>query len=840
MKRLNICRTDTILCGLLAIIVHSRPDMTIGEKRQDATLAQSGWPTWVRRLLNGNGSYRIVNPFSVVKHALHLLISGLRKRTRSVVDKRILVSGGWLIVILLTGFGGPAWSQCFAGGYSNKYEVTANNVYGATDVAMGDFNKDGRPDMAIGRPNEHLLSVVYGQAAGGFSAPNNIKVGNTPNAVAVGDFNGDGKPDLVVANAGSENVRVLLNNSVVGFSLGYSVDTPLGFSPASLAVGDFNGDGKDDLVVTNPAADQVSVLLGTDFGDFLSPNAYAVGDSPWSVAVGDFNGDGKPDLAVANFGAGKGTGSVSILISKGILGFGSAFTIYVGDNPEDLAVGDFNVDGKLDLAVTNRSPGNVMVLLNNGVGTFISSINYAVGYGPNALAVGDINGDGKPDLSVANNFSNSVSVLLNTGSGAFAPATNYGTGVNSAPVDVAISDVNSDGKPDVVVVLPSLTRVKVMLQHICLNTHPFKVINMPTLKATLGQPFNYTIPSGYFSDTETPDKLTYLITNLPAGLVFTAPATISGTPLGKAGQFSANIKVTDPEGFALTTGINFLITNAEANNQAPTVNKAIPDQLSTQGQDFIYIIAANTFTDAETPNNLTLSVTGLPAGLAFTAPATIRGTPSTLLNSPFQITVTATDPRGLSVSTTFLLVVQAQPLLLLAPLYNCQTGALTFQTTGGDGSKIEYMALNKTGWISNPNQILDRVLLTAAYANPLTLKARQSGQEVTYSFDIRVACPADTRGRLTAEAPSPEVILLVLAYPNPVQEDFTVAIEGAGGQVVRLWLVDGQGRTLVDRQINVVQTQHREPMSIGQHEPGMYLLRVSTAGQARTLKVLQR
>ena len=865
MKKLTICRIATILCGLLTIAIYSMPDMTTGhlpnskligvalgllsaifgtqwvgyQKRQDVFLTQPGSPNRIGRLLDSNVLRSILDPFSVVKR----VTSGTQKRSRSVVGKPILVSCGWVVGLLLSGLGSPARGQCFTL-YNSPYAVSAKDVYGATDVAMGDFNQDGRPDMAIVRSSQHLLSVVYGQAFGGFSAPVDIKVGNSPNAVVVGDFNSDGKPDLAVVNEGSKDVRVLLNNGLVGFSLLLSVATPLGFAPLSLAVSDLNGDGRADLVITNPADDQVVTLLGTDTGDFLPPNAYAVGDSPWSVAMGDFNGDGKPDMVVTNYGLGNSTtGSVSMLMNKGILGFYPATTFYVGATPEGIAVGDFNEDGKLDLAVTNRSPGNVVVCLNNGVGTFISYTNYPVGYQPSRVAVGDLNNDGKLDLVVSNYSSHSISRLLNTGGGSFGLATNYSTGVSSAPCDVAISDINSDGKLDIVVAEQSSTWVHVMLQHICPNTGPFKVTYMPTLQAFLGQPFSYTIPDGYFSDAETPDKLTYLITNLPAGLVFTAPATISGTPSGKTGQFSAWIKVYDPQTLILNaplmTNVNFLISNA-ANNQAPTVNKVLPDQIATLDQPFICLIPDITFTDAQTPNDLTLAVTGLPAGLVFTAPNTIRGTPSTLRDSPFQVTVTATNLRELSVSTTFMLVVQAQPLLLIAPLYNCQTGAFTFQTTGGDGSRIEYMSLNNTGWTSNPNQIIDRVLRAAAMANPLTLKARQRGQEVVYSWDIRIACPAGARSRLAAETSEPEVVLQAEIYPNPVEEDFTVAIDGASGQAVRLWLVDGQGRTIEDRQIRVDESQHKESMSLDQREPGLYLLRVSTTGQTKTLKVLKQ
>ena len=144
---------------------------------------------------------------------------------------------------------------------------------------------------------------------------------------------------------------------------------------------------------------------------FLAPLAFDTGSSPWSVAVGDFNGDGKPDLAVANEGdLGVGDyGNVSILLGNGDGTFQSAHNIVAGKNPVSIVVGDFNGDGRLDIAVANNGiniqggwlPGNVSVLLGNGDGTFQDHVDYPTGSGPVSVATGDFNGDGKLDLAVA-------------------------------------------------------------------------------------------------------------------------------------------------------------------------------------------------------------------------------------------------------------------------------------------------------------------------------------------------------------------------------------------------------------------------------------------------------
>src|SRR3989442_1265970 len=138
-----------------------------------------------------------------------------------------------------------------------------------------------------------------------FAATGTFSAGSQPVSVAVADFNGAGKPDLAVANRTSANVSVLLGNGNGTFQAAVNYD--VGVDPLSVAVGDFNGDGKPDLAVANAALfddpPSVSVLLGSTNGTFQAAVNYAAGASPRSVAVGDFNGDGKADLAVGNYGS---------------------------------------------------------------------------------------------------------------------------------------------------------------------------------------------------------------------------------------------------------------------------------------------------------------------------------------------------------------------------------------------------------------------------------------------------------------------------------------------------------------------------------------------------------
>jgi len=279
-------------------------------------------------------------------------------------------------------------------------------------------------------------------------SPSGYAAGTAPGFVAVGDFNGDGKLDMVVANSSSNNVSILLGNGDGTFQA--AVNYSVGTDPDFVAVGDFNGDGKLDLAVANANSNNVSILLGNGDGTFRPSVNFTVGSEPSSVVVGDFNGDGKLDLVVANVQS----NNVSVLLGNGDGTFQTALHYSTAVFPSSVAVGDFNGDGRLDLAVANFGTESVSILLGNGDGTFQPAVNYGAGFPPSHLAVGDFNGDGVLDLAVAditNTGPSNVSVLLGNGDGTFQPAVGYGAGSNNDFASVAVGDFNGDGKLDLVV-----------------------------------------------------------------------------------------------------------------------------------------------------------------------------------------------------------------------------------------------------------------------------------------------------------------------------------------------------------------------------------------------------
>jgi hypothetical protein len=325
-------------------------------------------------------------------------------------------------------------------------------------VAVGDFDGDGKSDLAVANQSSNNVSILVGNGNGTFAPAVSYGAGSGPQSVAVGDFNGDGKSDLAVANFVSNNVSILLGKSGNGNgTFAAAVNYGAGSIPLSVAVGDFNRDGKSDLAVANLLSGDVSILLGNGDGTFAAAVNYTVGNRPTSIAVGDFNGDGKSDLAVVN----NVSDDVSILLGNG----DGTFVLFVrygaGSSPTSVAVGDFNGDGKSDLAVTNQNSNNVSILFGGGGGVFSPPVNYTVGNEPTLVAVGDFNGDGKSDLAVANFGSDTISILLGIGNGGFAAPVNYGASTN--PGFVAVGDFNGDGKSDLAVANNNSANVSILL-----------------------------------------------------------------------------------------------------------------------------------------------------------------------------------------------------------------------------------------------------------------------------------------------------------------------------------------------------------------------------------------
>ena len=327
--------------------------------------------------------------------------------------------------------------------------------------AIGDLDGDGKPDLAVANSNGTSVSVLRNTSTSGsisFAAKMDFGTGNSPYTVAIGDLNGDGKPDLVAANFNSSTVSVLLNTSTIGsISFAAKVDFGTGSGPTSVAISDLDGDGNPDLAVANYSDNTVSVLRNTSTSGIVSfaPKAdFNTGANPYDVAIADLDGDGKPDIATANYN----DNSVSVLRNtsmSGSVAFAAKVDFGTGSHPHNVAIGDLDGNGKLDLAVANYGSNTISLLRNtssSGSISYASKVDFGTGNNPYYVAIGDLDGDGKPDLAAANGTSNTVSVLRNTSSGgsvSFATKVDFNTG--GGPTSVALHDLDGDGKPDLAV-----------------------------------------------------------------------------------------------------------------------------------------------------------------------------------------------------------------------------------------------------------------------------------------------------------------------------------------------------------------------------------------------------
>ncbi len=317
-----------------------------------------------------------------------------------------------------------------------------------TAVVTGDFNGDKNQDMAVTNYESGTVSILLGNGNGTFLPQTPIPTGASPFSVATGDFNNDSKLDLVTANLAGQSFTVLLGNGNGTFSTLTLPDKDIAgglHSPLQVAVGDL-GNGQADIAATNTDG-TLTVIMGNGNGTFQAPKVWApyAGAQFWGIAIANM-GTGHPDLVAAAYSAWK----VAVFPGNGDGTFGAPILTGIGGGQNDgfLAVGDFNGDGKMDVATSNRNSNSVSILLGNG--TFQPQVmTYSVGVGPAAIVVSDLNNDKKLDLAVANLGSSSGSVLLGNGNGTFAPAQTFNSG--QSPLGIAAAAFNpSDATLDLV------------------------------------------------------------------------------------------------------------------------------------------------------------------------------------------------------------------------------------------------------------------------------------------------------------------------------------------------------------------------------------------------------
>jgi len=357
--------------------------------------------------------------------------------------------------------------------FAGKVQIPVPHTLRA--VAVADFNQDGKQDLAAVRaPSQTVAGYVdlfLGNGDGGFGAPKSFPVGSDPTRAVAGDFNGDGKRDLVTIDRWSNTITILAGDGAGGFR---QFSHPIGRDPYSIAAADFNGDGKQDLAVglyhdygkveiltNNWGRGAALFTSGTTTiatggpcfrSETASPPAVA---QPTDIAVSDFNKDGRQDLVISGRNYVDHPGCASVLFGNGAGGVGSQTNLPVGSSPESVVAGDFNRDGNPDFAVGNSKfnaglSNSVSVFLGDGKGGFGAATNVNSGIGAlSYLAAADFDGDGIQDLAAAGY---PLTVLPGDGKGAFGPPQ-YVDSWSGNLQHVAAGDFNGDGRPDLAAVV---------------------------------------------------------------------------------------------------------------------------------------------------------------------------------------------------------------------------------------------------------------------------------------------------------------------------------------------------------------------------------------------------
>jgi hypothetical protein len=380
--------------------------------------------------------------------------------------------------------------------FSTQTPALASSPENLQYAAVGDFNEDGIPDLAVTRNYisaedcfdicSGVVTILLGNGDGTFTvSPKTLKViAGVPWLITPTDLNQDGHTDLVVLSNGEDTdegdvaVTFFLGNGDGTFTAEPERDVPyMGENPGAMVVDDFNGDGIPDLVTFG--IDGIYIKLGNGDGTFLGAKVSSIpinhstansskNSSSYSsdvLATGDFNGDGYPDLALSS------TSGIEILLNSGKGKFALKSTVAITDTTYSssvIAIGDFNGDGKADLAVAefNRSSllGRIEIFLGNGDGTFTAKTHYETAADPNDITLGDFTGSGKVDLAVAENTNNTdgqVQVFLGNGDGTFTEAAENPVADNTA-YSLVSADFFGLGLPGLAVVNSGSNTVSIL------------------------------------------------------------------------------------------------------------------------------------------------------------------------------------------------------------------------------------------------------------------------------------------------------------------------------------------------------------------------------------------
>ncbi|MDB6025787.1 MAG: Alkaline phosphatase [Verrucomicrobiales bacterium] len=438
-------------------------------------------------------------------------------------------------------------------------------------------------DLVVANKNDNTVSVRLCRDAGNFNVTAvSYAVDLQPVAVIAADMNRDNYDDVISANFGTNTISLLQNqnNNTLGTATNFVVGTTPNPGPIALAAGNAAGSGRQDIFVANLLENSVTVLTNAGNCFLMLRSNISVGTGPIGIAFADFNNDGTGDIITANT-----NGTISILQGYGAAHFQaySNITMFAGGDPQPsaLGVGDFNMDGRIDLVVANFNSNSITILTNSLGNTFLVSSNYDVGSNPRALVLRDLNQDGITDIVVANEASTNVHIFLGNRDGTFS--LNLVKSVASNPVGVAASNFNADNMSDIAVLcesnstsillydLPlvyndtitayedtakSITLTSAQLTNAALT---YSIVTGPIHGGLSGSgtSYTYTGSTNYFGT----DSFTYKVND---GLVDSATGTntIAVVAVNDAPSFSFSTNVITANKFAVLTYSNFIASSS--------------------------------------------------------------------------------------------------------------------------------------------------------------------------------------------------------------------------------------------------------------------------------------
>ncbi|MCB9889358.1 MAG: VCBS repeat-containing protein [Planctomycetes bacterium] len=317
-------------------------------------------------------------------------------------------------------------------------------------LAAGLLNGGSNADFVTGQFDNDTIKIKYGNGAGAFNSTIVRNSGDAPSDIELGDFDGDGKLDIIATNYGDKLVRIFWGNST---NYGSASQWTVGNNPWQVAVGDLNGDGLDDFVTVNYGTHDLSVRLRDPAGGFKAEVRYASGSDTRDVQLGDFDGDGDLDMVYTYNDA--ANARLRLRKNNGNGSFGAPTDIQMGSVAgvvfHSIAVGDLDHDGKLDI-VAARTPAGLVRVLGKGDGTFNGldvETSPVVKDFPYRVYLTDVNGDGHRDVLVAH-LGAGVVIYRGHGDGNASGPFQYSTPTTSWCRDVRVADFDKDGKMDLV------------------------------------------------------------------------------------------------------------------------------------------------------------------------------------------------------------------------------------------------------------------------------------------------------------------------------------------------------------------------------------------------------